>query len=333
MARSRPRPCGAAVAPAQGELHRPGTVLRQPEDKGYTTHTVDGRTYSPSGGRAARTGCGQGGPASVDRSCNGSTDEVLVGMVDTAMLDQRQLRLLADQVAKARAKGGGKNNADDLGGVGAASLVLEAWVWVGLNLLRIRNPHVHMTSWVLVLVASLAMPLLDALDHGDHHPGRAAAGAPAPDHLWPTDVPLPDTAGAAFPPDVGAALATPDAPHQSAINAIAINAINRHHPRTINWWTLATAIYLIVAGLLLLRLGHRHRPGFLAAGPRRKVDRRASFDDSLLDPPTTANVRVSPIICGPVTFGSTILLPRYTEWTHKRRAQRPTRALTSPTEI
>ena len=29
-------------------------------------------------------------------------------MVDTAMLDQRQLRLLADQVAKAKAKGGRK---------------------------------------------------------------------------------------------------------------------------------------------------------------------------------------------------------------------------------
>jgi len=44
----------------------------------------------------------------VDWLCNGSIDEVLVGMVDTEMLDQRQLRLLADQVAKARAKGARK---------------------------------------------------------------------------------------------------------------------------------------------------------------------------------------------------------------------------------
>jgi hypothetical protein len=38
----------------------------------------------------------------VDWFCNGSIEEVLVGMVDTAMLDQRQLRTLADQVAKAK---------------------------------------------------------------------------------------------------------------------------------------------------------------------------------------------------------------------------------------
>ena len=31
--------------------------------------------------------------------------EVLVGMVDRAMLDQKQLRVLADQVARARMKG------------------------------------------------------------------------------------------------------------------------------------------------------------------------------------------------------------------------------------
>ncbi len=38
----------------------------------------------------------------VDWFCNGSVEEVLVGMVDTAMLDQRQLRMLADKVAKAK---------------------------------------------------------------------------------------------------------------------------------------------------------------------------------------------------------------------------------------
>jgi BlaI family transcriptional regulator, penicillinase repressor len=37
--------------------------------------------------------------------CNGSVEEVLVGMVDSAMLNQRQLRALAEKVAKAK---GGK---------------------------------------------------------------------------------------------------------------------------------------------------------------------------------------------------------------------------------
>jgi len=82
------------------------TVLRRLEDKGYVTHTVDGRTYvyqaaAPRGRVAARAV-----QRVFDWFCNGSIEEVLVGMVDASMLDQRQLRLLADKVAKA--KGGKK---------------------------------------------------------------------------------------------------------------------------------------------------------------------------------------------------------------------------------
>jgi BlaI family transcriptional regulator, penicillinase repressor len=82
------------------------TVLRRLEDKGYVTHTVEGRTYvyqaaAPRGRVAAKAV-----QRIVDWFCNGSVEEVLVGMVDAAMLDQRQLRLLADKVAKA--KGGKK---------------------------------------------------------------------------------------------------------------------------------------------------------------------------------------------------------------------------------
>ena len=80
------------------------TVLRRLEDKGYTTHTVDGRTYvyraaEPRGQVAAKAV-----KRIVDWFCNGSIEEVLVGMVDNQMLDQKQLKLLADQVAKAKAK-------------------------------------------------------------------------------------------------------------------------------------------------------------------------------------------------------------------------------------
>ena len=82
------------------------TVLRRLEDKGYVTHTVEGRTYvyqaaAPRGRVAAKAV-----QRIVDWFCNGSMEEVLVGMVDASMLDQRQLRFLADKVAKA--KGGKK---------------------------------------------------------------------------------------------------------------------------------------------------------------------------------------------------------------------------------
>src|SRR3954453_2439443 len=78
------------------------TVLRRLEDKGYVTHTVDGRTYvyhatQPRGRVAAKAV-----QRIVDWFCNGSVEEVLVGMVDSAMLDQRQLRTLADKIAGAK---------------------------------------------------------------------------------------------------------------------------------------------------------------------------------------------------------------------------------------
>jgi len=81
------------------------TVLRRLEEKGYVNHAVEGRTYvyqatHPRGKVAAKAV-----QRIVDLFCNGSVEEVLVGMVDSAMLDPRQLRSLADMVAKAK---GGK---------------------------------------------------------------------------------------------------------------------------------------------------------------------------------------------------------------------------------
>jgi predicted transcriptional regulator len=80
------------------------TVLRRLEEKGYTTHTVDGRTYVYQAAEPRARVAAKAVQRIVDWFCNGSVDEVLVGMVDNAMLDQRQLRLLTDEVAKAKAK-------------------------------------------------------------------------------------------------------------------------------------------------------------------------------------------------------------------------------------
>src|SRR5262249_22800027 len=40
------------------------------------------------------------------------------------------------------------------------SFALGGIIWLGLKLLRVRDPRVHMTAWTLVLVASLSMPLM-----------------------------------------------------------------------------------------------------------------------------------------------------------------------------
>jgi len=84
------------------------TVLRRLEEKGYTRHTVDGRTYVYHAAEARGRVAAKAVQRIVDWFCNGSIEEVLVGMVDNSMLDQKQLRLLADQVAKARVKGAKK---------------------------------------------------------------------------------------------------------------------------------------------------------------------------------------------------------------------------------
>jgi BlaI family transcriptional regulator, penicillinase repressor len=84
------------------------TVLRRLEEKGYATHTVDGRTYVYEAAEPRSRVAAKAVQRIVDWLCNGSVEEVLVGMVDTAMLDQRQVRMLADQVAKAKEKRGKK---------------------------------------------------------------------------------------------------------------------------------------------------------------------------------------------------------------------------------
>lgn len=95
---------------AREQLSRPlkestvRTVLRRLEDKGYVTHTVDGRTYVYQAAEPRARVAAKAVQRIVDWFCNGSVEEVLVGMVDTAMLDQRQLRMLADKVAKAKEK-------------------------------------------------------------------------------------------------------------------------------------------------------------------------------------------------------------------------------------
>ena len=78
------------------------TVLRRLEEKGYVRHTVEGRTYVYQAAEPRARVAAKAVQRIVDWFCNGSIEEVLVGMVDTAMLDQRQLRTLADQVDKAK---------------------------------------------------------------------------------------------------------------------------------------------------------------------------------------------------------------------------------------
>src|SRR6266478_6464490 len=76
------------------------TVLRRLEEKGYVTHTVDGRTYVYEATEPRSRVAAKAVQRIVDWFCNGSVEEVLVGMVDTAMLDRKRLRMLTDRITE-----------------------------------------------------------------------------------------------------------------------------------------------------------------------------------------------------------------------------------------
>lgn len=78
------------------------TVLRRLEEKGYVTHTVDNRTFVYSAAESRQRAAAKAVKRIVDWFCEGSVDEVLVGMVDAQMLDKVQLDKLAKRIEQAK---------------------------------------------------------------------------------------------------------------------------------------------------------------------------------------------------------------------------------------
>jgi len=74
------------------------TVLRRLEEKGYVTHTVDGRTFIFQAAQARRQVAAKAVRRIIDWFCDGSVEEVLAGMVDAKILDQHQLDRLAKKI-------------------------------------------------------------------------------------------------------------------------------------------------------------------------------------------------------------------------------------------
>jgi BlaI family transcriptional regulator, penicillinase repressor len=82
------------------------TVLRRLEDKGYLTHTVDQRTFVFRATEARQRVAAKAVKRIVDWFCNGSMEEVLIGMVDSDLLDDRQLQALAARIEQAKKEQG-----------------------------------------------------------------------------------------------------------------------------------------------------------------------------------------------------------------------------------
>jgi BlaI family transcriptional regulator, penicillinase repressor len=82
------------------------TVLRRLEEKGYVTHTVDGRTYVYRAAEARGSVAAKAVRRVVDWFCNGSMEEVLVGMIDAKMLDGDQVKKLEAKLREIKQKQG-----------------------------------------------------------------------------------------------------------------------------------------------------------------------------------------------------------------------------------
>jgi BlaI family penicillinase repressor len=78
------------------------TVLRRLEEKQYLTHTVDNRTFIYSAAEARERMAAKAVKRLVDWFCDGSVEDVIVGMVDESVLTEKQLDALAKRIDEAR---------------------------------------------------------------------------------------------------------------------------------------------------------------------------------------------------------------------------------------
>jgi predicted transcriptional regulator len=96
------------------ELDRPlkdstvRTVLRRLEEKGYLEHSVDNRTFRYHPAESRQRMAGRAVKRIVDSFCEGSVEALLVGMVDTKVLDRAELQRLAARIAEAELEDEGK---------------------------------------------------------------------------------------------------------------------------------------------------------------------------------------------------------------------------------
>jgi predicted transcriptional regulator len=80
------------------------TILRKLEEKGYVTHGVEGRTFVYRAVETKRNMAAQAAQQLIERFCNGSVEELLVGLVDNQVLQPKQLQRLADKIASRKEK-------------------------------------------------------------------------------------------------------------------------------------------------------------------------------------------------------------------------------------
>lgn len=97
--------CRAALAPTRPMKESTvRTILRRLEQKGFAVHELEGRTYIYRAVEAPQNVAVRAVKSIIDRFCGGSAEQLVLGMVDGAVLDREQLERLARKIAQRKSQ-------------------------------------------------------------------------------------------------------------------------------------------------------------------------------------------------------------------------------------
>src|SRR5260370_19790149 len=95
--------CREALAAASRPLKQSTvrTLLHRLEEKGYVAHAMEGRTYLYRACEARQQVAAHAVKQIMDRFCGGSTEQLLVGMVDNKLAWRNRLEWLVQEISLA----------------------------------------------------------------------------------------------------------------------------------------------------------------------------------------------------------------------------------------
>jgi len=76
------------------------TVLRRLEEKGYVAHTVESGTFIYTAKETRERTAAQAVKGIIDKFCDGSLEVVLMGLVETAVIQPKQLDALLGKIKR-----------------------------------------------------------------------------------------------------------------------------------------------------------------------------------------------------------------------------------------
>ncbi len=80
------------------------TVLRRLHEKGYVSYKLEGKAFVYSGVEKPRNVAVRAVRQILDKFCNGSLEQLLVGLVENEVVDRAELQKLAQKLAKTKQK-------------------------------------------------------------------------------------------------------------------------------------------------------------------------------------------------------------------------------------